>query len=382
MKSRINNFLLGSRRTQFLIIFVVTFLFKLLFAWRSGITRGWQDELSWNNLAQTKGFFATVTEFDAGYPTPLLRTFSFAITQVSHSNFLFWHICVLIVISGSLASITFSRILSTKSKYLMAGLVCSYPSFDLLLLHNLSYWAFIPLFVTLSNILYGKLKINPTKLYSILALLFLAAKPQILLIVLVLIVSFGFISKLSHVSISIISFTILFLLIVGRFSEKPISLSFDLQSILNLITLNSHLLNIIGLLLIIAVYKAGKIFDQALLIGVYYLFASFLCSYFLQKFLRKNRQDVATFSVFVSLVIYISSLYFFPNSGWSNDKLLTAFDFISLYSRHYLPIVVIGSFLLIMLFEKVRLLNTLLLVGLFQNIVLQITLFNQFYHPS
>jgi hypothetical protein len=157
VKTRIDNLLLGSRWKQFITIFVLSFLFKLLLAWRSGITRGWQDELSWVHLAQTNDFFTTITELDAGYPTPLLRAFSFAITQISDSNFLFWHICVLIVISGSLASLAFSRALKTKSQYLVSGLACSYPSFDLLLMHNLSYWAFIPLFVTLSNILYGKL---------------------------------------------------------------------------------------------------------------------------------------------------------------------------------------------------------------------------------
>lgn len=373
---------MGTRKRQFLFIFIFTFLYKLSFAWRSGIKAGWQDELSWNALAQRETFFGTITQFDSGYPTPLLRAFSFALAHTTVDSFLIWHIFILLVISGCLASLAYSRIIDSRSGYLVAGLACSYPSFDLLLLHNLSYWTFIPLFVILLNILYGKGEMHATQFISLLGLIVFTAKPQLLSLVFTLIISIGITRNQYRAPLFMVALTIIFLFFLGRFSKNSVNLAFDLPSIFNFgFTLNSHLLNIIALLLVVSLYKISKIFNQPMLVGVYYIITSFAFTKLLYKFLRHKSQDVRTLAVIFSLLFYTSSLYIFPNSGWSNNNLLSSYDFISLYSRHYLPIIFIGSFLLIRLFKNRRFLNAVLALGMLQNIVIQIALFNQFYRP-
>jgi len=381
--TRIANLLNGNRRRQFLYIFIFTFLYKLLFAWRTGISRGWQDELSWNILARGGSFFQTINQLDAGYPTPILRAFSVVLAHTTDESFFVWHVSILLAMSGSLASLAYSKAINTRSRYLVAGLVACYPSFDLLLLHNLSYWTLIPLFVILSNILFGKADLSMTQFLSIIFLVLLTAKPQILIMVLILIVSIGVSSKSFRTHLLILSAITLSLISIGRFSNNSIDLRIDSPSLFNLgVTINSHLINIVVMFFVLVLYKTSKIFNQPTLIGFYYVTVSCAVSYILYKFFRSKKRDFRTLLVFFALITYISSLYVFPNSGWSNDGLLSSSDFISLYSRHYLPVVVIGSFLLTKIIGNAKLLLTLLSLGVLQNIAIQIAVFNQLYRPS
>jgi hypothetical protein len=189
-------------------------------------------------------------------------------------------------------------------------------------------------------------------------------------------------SKLYRYRLLTISVVILLLISIGRVSNNSINLQIDFSSIFNLgITVNSHFASIFALLLVLVLYKVSRILNQPLLVGFYYVATSLAFSYILYKFIRNNKRDFRTMLVYFALIIYILSLYVFPNSGWSNNCVLSSLDFISLYSRHYLPVVLIGAFLLLKFVSNTKLLIRVLTVGVLQNTAIQIVLFNQLYRP-
>ena len=378
----IENLLNGSRRRQFLSIFVLTFLYKLLFSWRTGISVGWQDENAWKTHAAGEDFLETVNLFDAGYPTPLLRTFSFVLAQFTTDNFFLWHVCILIVISGSLASLAYSRIIESESRYLIAGLACSYPSFDLLLLHNLSYWTYIPLFVLLSNVLYGKKQINSVFLVFAFVLIVLTAKPQLLITVIVLLVCVGVLNRRVSKSVFALIALIGLIVVLGRTSENPLGLELDLNSLVNLIlTINSHFFTVVAPGLVLGSYAISKYFNSSALVFLILTLSNILA---LTKWFRLifNSKGILRIKIlYLSFLLSAASLYFFPNSGWSQNNLLSSNIYTSLFSRHYLPIVFVAGLLILLTFRERKWTKFLLSLATIQNVLLQVFLFHQLYAP-
>jgi hypothetical protein len=78
---------------------------------------------------------------------------------------------------------------------------------------------------------------------------------------------------------------------------------------------------------------------------------------------------------------YALGLYFFPNSGWSQNNLLYSGVYSSLFSRHYLPIILLVSFVVANFIKKDRILSFILVIATAQNLAMQIFLFNKFYFP-
>ena len=382
MTTWIENLLIGSRRRQFVSIFALTFLYKLIFAWRTGITRGWQDEIAWKTDAASENFLKTVNLFDAGYPTPLLRTFSFVLAKFTTNDFLLWHVCILIIISGSLASLAYSRIIVTQSRILLAGLACSYPSFDLLLLHNLSYWTFIPLFVLLSNVLYGKRRINSVFLISAFLLIILTAKPQLLIAVAIFLICIGVINQWVSKSVFVLIALIGLIVILGRTSENHLGLELDLNSVVNLIlTINSHFFTVVAPVLVLGSYAISKYFNFA-----FFIFLTLTLPNILviakQFYSIINTKDTLLIKIlYFSFFLSAASLYFFPNSGWSQDNLLTSNVYTSLFSRHYLPIIFLAGLLILLTFRESKWTKLLLSLAMIQNVLLQVFLFHQLYAP-
>ncbi len=376
------NLLNGSRRRQFLFIFVLTFFYKLLFAWRTGVSRGWQDEMAWKTHAAGEGLLETVTLFDAGYPTPLLRTFSFVLAQFTTNDFTLWHVCILLIISGSIASLAYSRIIAFNDRYVLAGLVCSYPSFDLLLLHNLSYWTFIPLFVLLSNVLYGKKQINLVFLVFAFVLITFTAKPQLLIALAVPLVCVGVINQRVNKSVFILIALIGLIVVLGRTSENPLGLELDLNSVVNLIfTINSHFFNVAAPVLVLGSYAISKYFNSFGFIFATLVLPNILALSKWFKLIVYSKDAILFKILYFSFFLSASSLYFFPNSGWSQDNLLTSNFYTSLFSRHYLPIIFLAGLILLMLCPKGKWTKFLLSFATIQNIFLQVYLFHQLYAP-
>jgi hypothetical protein len=378
----IKNLLNGSQRRQFLAIFVLTFLYKLLFAWRTGVSVGWQDEIAWKTHAASEGLLKTITLFDAGYPTPLLRTFSFVLAQFTTNDFTLWHVCILLIISGSIASLAYSRIIAFNDRYVLAGLVCSYPSFDLLLLHNLSYWTFIPLFVLLSNVLYGKKQINSVFLVFAFVLITFTAKPQLLIAVAVPLVCVGVMNRRINKSVFILIALIGLIVVIGRTSENPLGLELDLNSVVNLIlTINSHFFNVVAPVLVLGSYAISKYFNSFGFVFLTLMLPNILAFSKWFKLIVYSKDAFQIKILYFSFFLSAAGLYFFPNSGWSQNNLFSSNVYTSLFSRHYLPIILVAGLLLLIIFREGKWAKFLLSFATIQNIFLQVYLFHQLYAP-
>ena len=381
MLSRARQFCMGSAHKTFFSIFVFTFLTKLLFAWRAGIERGWQDELGWQQTALTKSLLGTLLSFDAGYPTPVLRALSFFLAQTRMESFLLWHLSVLVIISLCASSLAFSRQGSLNKNLMFGCLLATYPSFDLLLLHNLSYWFFIPLFVILTNLIDGGNKLDKPTIASIIFLLFATAKPQILVCLIVLFTYLLFKKRIPKLESLFIFIILLVMLSLGRISQSPITLEFDIESLVNFpLSVSSHLFNVLLPLPTLAVYALNKTIGS-LIVPSYFVFCNLVI---ILGLCLRNRTIRISQSALVSFLVfsfYALGLYFFPNSGWSQDNLLYSGVYSSLFSRHYLPIILLVCFVLSNFIKKGQIPSLILAIAIVQNLAMQIFLFNKFYFP-
>jgi hypothetical protein len=372
----------GSNKYVFSLIFLTSFFYKLTLAWRSGIAAGWQDEIGWRNFAANHSFLTTITEFDSGYPTPVIRGVSFILAQLTTTNFLIWHIIVLICISISIASIAFSHLLNNQSKILVGGILCSFPSFDLLLLHNLSYWAYIPLFIALTNVIAMKVELNTRLLFLIFSLIIAASKPQILISAFALIFISILVNSQLRVRLASLTFPILILFLIGRYSSSSLSLDLDIDSSINyLLTICAHFLLVSTPIPTLVFFAIAKYSGFSFVILLYFVFATGVTFYIFFKSRVGGKSSILVFSIAVSFAVGLSSLYIFANSGWSQNNLLFSDEYLSLFSRHYLPIILNVVFLILLRFCESKYANYLILSAILQNVFLQVVLFEQFYQP-
>lgn len=381
MLGRAQELCLGSTRKTFLSIFLLTFLTKLLFAWRTGIESGWQDETAWKRDALEKSFLETASSYDAGYPTPLLRMLSYFLAQTTTESYFFWHISVLVLMSFCVSSLSFSRLVSAKQALVIGGLLATYPSFDLLLLHNLSYWLFIPLFVIFTNFLDGFTKQNFQMILLVLFLLIATSKPQILLSVLVLCFYLMHQRKMTKSLFFSVFVVLILMLTLGRLSQSSITLDFDLESLVNFpFSLSSHFINVSLPLLTLVVYASSRIVEGPVIPGFFVLSNLFIFWRYLSSKSKSLNFKLAT-AVFITFSTYTLSLYFFPNSGWSQDNLLNSGIYTSLFSRHYLPIVLMLGFVIFLVGRINRTSTVVLTLAVVQNLAMQVLLYWQFYMP-
>lgn len=369
-----------SRKSTYAGLFFTCLLYKIFFSWRMGIFTGWQDELLWVRQANTNNLTDTVLEPDSGYPTPILRLISYLVSNFSGFSFALLHVVGLLMISASVASLAFSKKLSFESRLLVAGCVIAYPSFDLLLFHNISYWTFIPLFVILVDLLFQESNLTVKYSFSVLFLILSSAKPQLLVSIIILLFAlFIYRKDLRNCLYAPISISVL-LLVLGRFSTQSINLRIDPSVVTNfLLTASSHIGNVTCPFLILVVFRASKYLQNVGLIFGYFLISTLLISFYLFKYRIKESKNLA---IILSLLTYVASLYLFPNSGWSNPNILTSHDSISLFSRHYLPVVYIVAYMLSLIVESKLHFRVLILLSIFQNIFMQIALFSRIYKPG
>ena len=357
-----------------------TFLTKLIFAWRSGIRLGWQDEIAWEKTALTNTFLQTVTSYDAGYPTPVLRALSYLLTHTKTEDFLLWHLSVLLIISLCTSSLAFSRQISLNKRLMLGCLLATYPSFDLLLLHNLSYWTFIPLYTILTNRINSEDTLSKRTSATILILLVSTAKPQLLVSLLFLCVYLMLKKKIRRFDSFVVLVALAVLLSLGRLSQTPITLALDFESLVNFpLTIASHFTNVILPAFTLSIYFANRVIDLPI-ISVYFVCSSLL---FVWLYYRNRKIDNYSFAFvsFITFCVYSLGLYFFANSGWSQDNLFTSGIYTSLFSRHYLPILLLVCSVLISLIKKVRVLNIVVVFAVIQNLLMQIFLFTRLYAP-
>ena len=136
------------------------------------------------------------------------------------------------------------------------------------------------------------------------------------------------------------------MLSLGRLSQSPITLEVDIESLVNFpLTVSSHLFNVLFPLLTLTIYALNKTIGS-LIIPAYFVFCNL--ALFCALWVRNRRLHISqpALVLFVTFNVYALGLYFFPNSGWSQDSLLYAGVYSSLFSRHYLPIVLLVCFVL------------------------------------
>jgi hypothetical protein len=371
-----------SNKNTFILIFVVSFFYKFTLSWQSGITMGWQDEIGWRDFAASHSLLVTLAEFDSGYPTPFIRGLSYVLTPFSTSNFLIWHIAVLLFISASISILAFSKVINRQSQVITAGILCTFPSFDLLLLHNLSYWAYVPLFVVLTNVIAMKVQLDARLFFVMLFFVIASAKPQILISIIALILISIFVESRLRKKLLSLSILILLMFLIGRCSGRSLDLNLDYQSLLNyLFTICAHFFAVNTSIPTLLVFATSKYLQFSFLISFYFLFATGITIYFLIKSRANGKRSILALSIALSFATVVSSLYVFANSGWSQNDLLISSEYLSLFSRHYLPVILNVVFLILLRFHGKQRARFLILAAILQNVILQIFLFKQLYKP-
>lgn len=370
-----------TRRADFLLVCFSSFIFKYVLSWQQGMHFGWQDELAWSAYAKSHSFTGTISQLDAGYPTPLLRSLSFLLGNLFPGDFYIWHLAVIFFISLAVASLTLSKVLNRASRYVVAGVLISYPSFDLLLLHNLAYWMFIPLFVALTNIYMEHGKISFSRELIIVTLLFASTKPQLLISALILLVCIFRRKQSSNLQLFFLSIPTISLLVAGRLSHTKLEVSLDWASLGNFfLTFFAHFTFALFPIFTLVIYGASKYLGYGWII-TFYILCSVLISWI--EFFRTKLNKISDINriILISSLPTIASVYFFGNSGWSQDDLLTSNIYTSLFSRHYLPILLFVTFLIFNEVSRFRIRLYLALGAVLQNSLLQVLLFQKFYKP-
>ena len=170
------------------------------------------------------------------------------------------------------------------------------------------------------------------------------------------------------------------LLSLGRLSQTPITLALDIESLVNFpLTVASHFTNVIFPALTLSIYFVDRVIDLPI-ISVYFACSSLLFAWLYYRYRKIENYSFAFVSFFV-FCVYSLGLYFFANSGWSQDNLLSSVIYTSLFSRHYLPIILLVCSVLISFIKRDRLLNVVLVIAVIQNLLMQIFLFTRLYAP-
>lgn len=371
-----------SNRNTFIFIFLVSFFYKFTLSWQSGISRGWQDEIGWRDFAANHNLLSTILEFDAGYPTPFIRGLSYILTPFSTKNFVIWHIVVLFCISASISSLAFSKVINLQSKLVTAGILCTFPSFDLLLLHNLPYWTYIALFVVLINVIAMKDQLDARLFFVTLFLILASAKPQILISIFALIFISIFVEPQLRKKLVGLVIPTLLIFLIGRFSGSSLDLDLDYQSFVNfLITVFAHFLAIVTSVPTLLVFAIASYLETSFLISLYFFLATGSTLLYLFKSRVNGKPSILELSIALSFAGIVSSLYTFANSGWSKNDLLISNEYLSLFSRHYLPVILNVVILILLRFHERKSARFLVFAASLQNVILQIFLYRQLYKP-
>ena len=370
-------------RFSFFYISILVFSYKLSLGWRFNISHGSQDETDWFRLANNSNLFKTASTLDAGYPTPILRITSWFFAKYLNSSFTLLHIFNLVVISICAASILFLKNGTLRTKISLILVITSYPSFDLLLYHNLSYWIFIPCLVILINMTNSNLKSVPIP-HSILFILLITtlSKPQ--LIVCILLFFIYFIIQRKNILLSFSSIIVItFFFISGRLNKSSLTLAFDWQSLAYFgFTWPTHFLITLTPVLVLIFNFIGKILNSKYLMILYWVIYASLSYIFLYSLLRKKESEILLKLLFSSYLICLLSLYLFPNSGWSRNDLITSHPYLELFTRHYLPLVILVFFILNFTISNLAKFSFVLYLVTIQNIIMQVLFFQKLYHPS
>lgn len=338
-------------RIYFLTTFSVIALWRTVCFWRENINQFHQDEIVWHRDSTSHSFLEFIQLRDSGYPTPLLRAILWLVSRTLDGNPTYIHILAVVIAALCCTSVLMLKGFSKRDLVFAAIAMGSFPSADLLLWHNLSYFGLIPIMVFFLNG-FAQDKILDWKIVVTQVLILFSSKPQLLIVYLMIL--FLLSAKQSRQKNSLVflylacSILPIYLLVVGR--QNSNSLELQISSRAFLIGLIALMLVPIALTLpAVFVGFSGilRAYSQPLLVSLLELALVAVQSLYL--FLKRDQVRLLFNSerkqiILLSAVPLYISLFIFGNSTWGNDLFWKIPCTECLLQRHIYPLMVLSVF--------------------------------------
>ena len=358
-----------NERSYFLTTFSVISLWRVTYLWRENINHFHQDEIAWYRDSTSHSFFEYIGVPDSGYPTPLLRAILWIASHALNGNPTHIHILSVVIVALCCASVLLLRGFSKKDLTLVAIALGCFPSSDLLLWHNLSYYGFIPLMVLFLNGI-SRSRTSYSIIVGMQFLIVFSCKPQLLVVdlaVFILLAARYFRQNYSLAFLYLASSILpLFLLMVGRQNSHSLHLQISprefviglmaLAIVPIAITLPAIFVGLSGFLrmhsqpLLITVLELTLVVTQSVLL--------FSKRAYIKSIINTQRKQI----IFVSGVPLYVSLFIFGNSTWGNDLFWKIPCTECLFQRHIFPLILLVA--LTMIQTPNKLMRRYLLSGL------------------
>lgn len=378
----------------FFLIVAVLFAWKIIFMWRGQFNIFYQDETNWVQNVSKKGFIANALTPDSGYPTPILRAGLWFIIKFFSENPMAVHLIAALIASICSASVILLVPFEVdfKRRIFAALAIGIFPSFDLLLWHNLSYYFYIPTLIISMRLVLRKNLINIFDYFLLTTLIISSAKPQLLASLLLI-----FLLKSQDYSIArwVTQRLYLFILtvsmiLIGRFQGDSLPLDLTLEKLAYL----GSAIFVIPLAILFPVVSIGLtgflrflqldwlflVTQIALLITGVLAFLKGLIMWKKTYLARFFNTDALKSLFIASLPVYLS-IFIFPNSGWSFDYIWNSACTICLFQRHFFSIFVPGIIFLTLALKKSQKVDYMLLGISVQLAILSLSAYHQLYSP-
>lgn len=355
--------------------------------WRSHIGAFFQDEDKWFEGSKNYNLFEYSKINDSGYFTPILRIVGWIFFRVFGSNPTALHLFSALIASACCASIIilYPNNSQLYPKTISAFILGVFPSFDLLLYFNLSYFILIP---TLLLSLRVKQKIGKKQIMLLSLLILILAKPQLLVCILLVLTFKQYKSKFKTYFNSIPILLAILLLFISRANSDSISLELAPKNLFfglsALLQMPATLLFPIISIALEGYFRLNDLFFFLTIVQVFKVFGSCIIAYFLITKMNKSNisMNITNTAPFVLSIIPIyTSLFIFSNSGWSFDYFWNLNSTISLYSRHFFALVVVSTIIQYKILENFKVQKVVSILLLCQYLILSITAYDYLYFP-
>jgi hypothetical protein len=385
----INKLYLDKARYTYILTVILIFLWKTILMWRGYIGTYFQDEELWLEGSKNYSLIEYSTVPDSVYFTPILRSVAWIIYVAFGFNPTALHIFSAFIASACCASII---ILSLKNSQIYFKTVCAfilgtYPSFDLLLYFNLSYYLFIP---TLLLTLKITQNFSKTTVICLSLMILSLGKPQLLASILLVLLFKLYQNpnlKKSYLSCIPIFLTVI-LLALTRINPNPITLELTNQNFLfgffALFQMPATILFPIISITLKGFLELQNLYLFLPIVEGFKIFSSFTIIYILVT--KKYRLYFYTNSkiighlILAMIPIYIS-LFIFSNSGWSFNFFWNVNCTICLYNRHFFPLIVVSTIIMSEIFGHLKIMKLPSLFVLFQYLGISLIAYNYLFLP-
>jgi len=370
-------------RSYFLATFSVISLWRAACLWRENINQFHQDEIAWYGDSTTSNFFEYIGIRDSGYPTPLLRAILWIASRALNGNPTYIHILSVVIVALCCASVLLLSGFTKKDLAVAAIALGCFPSSDLLLWHNLSYFGFIPLMVVFLNGT-SRSRRGYSTIIGMQLLIIFSCKPQLLVAVLTVLILLAarlfrqnYPLAFLHLASCILP---LFLLMIGRQNSHSLQLQLGLREF----TIGLAALAIVPIAITLPAIFVGisgflRMYSQSVLISLLELTLVVTQSLFfyskrtrIKSIIGSERKQITL----VSAVPLYVSLFIFGNSTWGNDLFWQIPCTECLFQRHIFPLVVI------VVFSLLQMRNTLIRKSLILALLIQLLALGLFAYSA